>query len=252
VLGAKSLGLKATTLALSVSAHGAVALLAAHGSGAPTTVVAAPRVELPAPELVVMEAASAESSSSGPVRAKAERHGAHHKHPYALAADHDVTPHDPSLPHIPLPAPSTEHVAEQVPAVLEAPSTAPERFVLTVARGGNGPEGASCNGHESEAPSASATPVAEDRVDIAARLLVGHPPAYTPEAEAAGVEADVPVEIVVDDHGNVVSARAIRRVGYGLDEAALRSLRDYRFHPARRGGRPVAVRMRWLVRFELR
>jgi protein TonB len=251
VLGGKSLGLKATTLALSVSAHGAVALLAAHGGGAPSA-VAAPRVELPAPELVVVEATPAESSSSEPVGAKVESRGAHHKHSYAVAADHDVTPHDPSLPHLPLPAPSTDRVAEPAPAVLEAPSTAPARFVLTVAPGRSGPGHVSADARPTEGSSASAAPVAEDGVDTAATLLLGHPPAYTPEAEAAGVEADVPVEIVVDDRGNVVTARALGRVGYGLDEAALRSLRDYRFHPARRHGRPVAVRMRWLVRFELR
>jgi hypothetical protein len=54
------------------------------------------------------------------------------------------------------------------------------------------------------------------------------------------------------DHGVVVSARALGRVGYGLEEAAVRSIRGYRFEPARRTGHPVAVRMRWTMRFELR
>ena len=49
-----------------------------------------------------------------------------------------------------------------------------------------------------------------------------------------------------------VLARALTHVGYGLDEAALRAIRAYRFSPARRAGRPVPVRMRWSVQFRLR
>jgi outer membrane biosynthesis protein TonB len=49
-----------------------------------------------------------------------------------------------------------------------------------------------------------------------------------------------------------VWARAGIRAGYGLDDAAARAIRDYRFSPAIRAGRPVAVRMRWTVQFRLR
>jgi TonB family protein len=77
-------------------------------------------------------------------------------------------------------------------------------------------------------------------------------PSYPRAAEAAGIESRVPLEIVVDARGNVTSARCLSHVGYGLDEAALRGIRDYRFSPARRHGRAVPVRMRWVVQFELR
>jgi protein TonB len=95
-------------------------------------------------------------------------------------------------------------------------------------------------------------PIAEGLVDLPARLVSGVPPAYPAAAEAAGVEADVPVELVIDTHGRVASARSLAHVGYGLDEAALAAVRSYRFSEARRGGSAVAVRMRWLVRFQLR
>ena len=49
-----------------------------------------------------------------------------------------------------------------------------------------------------------------------------------------------------------MSARAVVRAGYGLDDAAVRAIRDYRFSPAIRAGSPVAVRMRWTVQFRLR
>jgi protein TonB len=106
---------------------------------------------------------------------------------------------------------------------------------------------------QSTGPSALGTaPFAEAAVDIPARLLHGDPPAYTRGAEAAGVEAEVPLEIVIDRNGVVVSARAVRHAGYGLDAEALRGIEQYRFAPARRNGAPVAVRMRWQMRFQLR
>jgi len=47
----------------------------------------------------------------------------------------------------------------------------------------------------------------------------------------------------------VVSARALQHAGYGFDEAAMAALRTYRFAPAKRNGRAVAVRMKWTVDF---
>jgi protein TonB len=92
---------------------------------------------------------------------------------------------------------------------------------------------------------------AETGVSSRARLLVGTPPEYPPAARAAAVEAALPMEIVVDPRGNVVDARLLRRAGYGLDEAALRAVRAYRFIPAQRAGRGVSVRIRWVVDFRL-
>ncbi|HEY3256301.1 MAG TPA: energy transducer TonB, partial [Polyangiaceae bacterium] len=127
-------------------------------------------------------------------------------------------------------------------------------FVISV-----GPHAAALAGTSSESgpgtgasDSAPAQPAAEAAVDTPAKLITGSSPSYTHEAEAAGVEADVPLEIVVDSAGSVLSARALSHVGYGLDEAALRSVRGYRFSPARRAGKTLAVRMHWLMRFQLR
>lgn len=95
-------------------------------------------------------------------------------------------------------------------------------------------------------------PISEGAADVPAKLIAGAAPAYTAAAQTAGVEADVPLEIVVDPAGSVQRARVLGHVGYGLDEAALGAVRGYRFAPARRSGKTVAVRMRWLMRFELR
>jgi TonB family protein len=74
---------------------------------------------------------------------------------------------------------------------------------------------------------------------------------YPKAARAAEIEADIPVDIVVDATGHVVEARVPKPVGFGLDEAAVDTLRRTHFHPAQRHGRSVAVRMRWTMQFRL-
>jgi TonB family protein len=74
---------------------------------------------------------------------------------------------------------------------------------------------------------------------------------YPDLARAADVEADVPLELVVDEVGAVIDAHVLRPAGLGLDAAALAAVRRYRFTPAERAGRPVRVRMRWSVEFRL-
>ncbi len=92
---------------------------------------------------------------------------------------------------------------------------------------------------------------AESGVSSRARLLEGTPPEYPLAARAAAVEADLPLEIVVDATGKVVDARLLKHAGFGLDEAALRAVRAYRFIPAQRAGHGVSVRMHWVVDFRL-
>ncbi len=99
---------------------------------------------------------------------------------------------------------------------------------------------------------AAQAPVAESEVSTRAALLAGMPPSYTAAAAAAGIEAELPFEIVVDRAGFVQSARPLAHVGYGLDEAAALAIAQYRFSPAQKAQQRIAVRMRWVVRFQLR
>jgi TonB family protein len=91
----------------------------------------------------------------------------------------------------------------------------------------------------------------EDGVSSPAKLTVGAAPPYPEGARAKGVEADVPLEIVVSPAGAVEDARPLSHVGYGLDDAAMAAVRQYRFRPAVKDGRPVRVRMRWIMQFRL-
>ena len=94
--------------------------------------------------------------------------------------------------------------------------------------------------------------VAENRVSVPARLLGSAAVAYPVAAREAEVEADVPVQIVVDVGGHVVEAHALTSAGYGFPDAAVRAVRGYRFSPAQKDGHAVRVRMRWVVQFRLR
>jgi protein TonB len=134
----------------------------------------------------------------------------------------------------------------------EPPHEAP-RFAMnigTVATGG--PASSAAAGAAAGGGGAVADAFGEGDVNQPARLLAASPVVYPAAARTAEIEINLPVEIVVDAGGRVTSARALSRAGYGLDEAALRAIRNYRFSPAVRAGRSVPVRMRWMVEFRLR
>ena len=75
-------------------------------------------------------------------------------------------------------------------------------------------------------------------------------PAYTDEAALADVTATVELTAVFGVDGHVGSVEIARWAGYGLDEAAIATVRGLRFKPAERDARAVSVRA--LVRYTFR
>ncbi len=75
-------------------------------------------------------------------------------------------------------------------------------------------------------------------------------PAYPEEASLAGITATVELEVVFRDDGQVGEVEVVRWAGYGLDQSAIATVRQLRFKPAERDGRPVTVRA--LVRYNFR
>lgn len=94
--------------------------------------------------------------------------------------------------------------------------------------------------------------LSEKDVNVPARPILRSEPSYPVEARQADIEADVPVQILVDTAGRVLEARSLTHHGYGLDEAATRAIQTWVFSPALRDGHPVRVWMRWTVQFRLR
>lgn len=74
---------------------------------------------------------------------------------------------------------------------------------------------------------------------------------YTESARHAHVQGRVRMELQVNEKGEVVSARVLEGLGYGLDEAALEVARRYHFSPATRCNKPIATTFVLAMRFAL-
>jgi periplasmic protein TonB len=66
-------------------------------------------------------------------------------------------------------------------------------------------------------------------------------PEYSDEARKAKLQGVVVVEVIVDEHGRVRDPKILQSLGLGLDEEAVKSVLTWKFKPAMRAGRPVAV-----------
>ena len=92
--------------------------------------------------------------------------------------------------------------------------------------------------------------VAEPTV-VVATLKSQVQPRYTPEAIAEGVEGVMPLLITIDEQGAVVSAKVLKSFGFGLDEEAVRAVRQWRYSPQLVNGAPTRVTKRVTIKFQL-
>lgn len=73
-------------------------------------------------------------------------------------------------------------------------------------------------------------------------LLSQVKPKYTSEALALKIQGTVTLEAVVSREGRPVEVRVTRSLDpRGLDEEAIKAVREWRFNPGRRGDTPVDV-----------
>jgi protein TonB len=80
----------------------------------------------------------------------------------------------------------------------------------------------------------------------------GVTPVYPEEALRAGLEGLVVLEAIVDERGRVGhDIKVVRRLGHGFDEAAVAAVRQWRFRPATRDGKPIKVRRIFPIVFRL-
>jgi TonB family protein len=78
----------------------------------------------------------------------------------------------------------------------------------------------------------------ETLYEVQPRLLVHTKPVYPDAAHRQRIEGTVVVDVIIDALGRIAHAE-IRQSILGLDAAALRTLREWQFAPAIKGGRPV-------------
>ena len=79
-------------------------------------------------------------------------------------------------------------------------------------------------------------------------------PNYTSPALQARVQGVVVMDAVVLPDGSVGEVKIVRSLDgrFGLDEEALKAVKQWRFRPAARAGRPIAMLVSVEMMFELR
>jgi TonB family protein len=87
---------------------------------------------------------------------------------------------------------------------------------------------------------------------VTAPKPVYHPNAeYTDKARKKKIQGSVVVSIVVTDEGTVRDARIVSGLEKDLDKQALKAVSAWKFEPATKDGKPVAVRIRVEVDYRL-
>ncbi len=79
----------------------------------------------------------------------------------------------------------------------------------------------------------------------------GAQPRYTELARMARVQGIVLLQAVLDPEGNVVRPKVLKGLPNGLTESAMETVVTWKYKPATRQGRPVAVYLNLQIRFSL-
>ena len=88
--------------------------------------------------------------------------------------------------------------------------------------------------------------------DVSAPQLVFAPdPQYSEKARQAKYQGVCVISLIVDEQGNPMRVQVVRHLGMGLDKKAVEAVKAYRFKPAMRFGKPVAVEVNIEVNFRL-
>jgi periplasmic protein TonB len=87
---------------------------------------------------------------------------------------------------------------------------------------------------------------------ISAPTAISAPdPQYTEEARRVKKQGTCTLWLIVDSSGHPRDIRVVRGLGFGLDQKALEAVRNWRFQPALKDGKPVDVQISVEVEFHL-
>jgi len=165
--------------------------------------------------------------------------------PRPIARKVAISPAPQPIPPAPSPAPAPK--AAPLPPVYGFAMESPTDVSAAVAavRGGTGiaapgGKGGGTRGAPPGEPGAGGELAIKTMPEVDTDAC-GRSISYPPEAERAGIEGKVRLRVALDARGRVSSARVLRGLGHGLDEAAVEALtRRCRFTPAiATDGRPV-------------
>lgn len=91
-------------------------------------------------------------------------------------------------------------------------------------------------------PPPAFVPVDEESIAEWPNARVEVKPVYPEIAQRMGIGGKVQLRIEIDRKGNIKSVRVLRKVGYGMDEEAIKAMWQFKFDPAKDAdGKPVDV-----------
>jgi TonB family protein len=85
----------------------------------------------------------------------------------------------------------------------------------------------------------------------APRIVHSVSPEYSDKARVYRVQGTVVLRLVVTSSGDPVMIRVTKALGSGLDEKAVEAVRQWKFKPGTKDGKPVAVEVGAEVEFHL-
>ena len=92
--------------------------------------------------------------------------------------------------------------------------------------------------------------IAEGGISVP-RIVSRVEPTYTQEARTAKVSGTVVLFAEISSAGVVGNVVVLHKLGKGLDESAVRAIKQWKFSPALKDGRPVAVMITIEMNFSL-
>jgi len=169
----------------------------------------------------------------------------------------DVPAAPPPAPTPPPPAATTARLPAAVAAAATTSSAAaappgllPSSFSAGGGSGGGGGFGVG-GGRALPSSTPQASTSAAPTV-TPARAVSRPPPRYPPAARRDGITGVVTIAIQVDGQGAILAVRVVDSDPAGVfDDAAIESVRSWRFAPATRDGVPVTTWVRQTIRFTL-
>ncbi len=158
----------------------------------------------------------------------------------AIAAPPDIRlPDNPDIPNIGVPKSSNVTLASNGPGA--------HGSIGWHGSGGDGPGGGPGWG-----PGPDSGVYVAGRGGVTAPVAIVTPEAeFSDEARRQKYQGICLVALIVDAHGFPQNVHAVQHLGMGLDEKAMEAIRNYRFRPAMKDGKPVASTITVEVDFRL-
>lgn len=91
---------------------------------------------------------------------------------------------------------------------------------------------------------------AEKPWDEAPTQLRSIPPVYPESQKATGGSAMVVVSITIDEEGNVAATKVLKSTHTDFEPPAIEAATQYKFRPAKKGGKAVTASIVIVIRFE--